>query len=171
MSSVCILQKVRNTDAGVRCCDTDATMFAIQSLNSSLYCDGTGYLHVYLCNYWEQNGTSIDKVSLSKMSYKLAVDVALLKLKRICKKWGNIYKVLNLAPVLDFFLFLWENNMTTRKFRDKGVCFILQLSGHTPSLREVRDGAQGKNEAESLRDAMNLFASLDHLPRGGTTHS
>lgn len=77
--------------------------------------------------------------------------------------------------------------MIINNLRKKGFLFSLQLSGHTPSPREVKTGTQGRNleagsDAESMEECCPLDCSpwltqpasytiQDHLSKGGTTHN
>lgn len=63
--------------------DSNTPESVTQFQKHSLHCDEAGYLLLYLHNYRKQNGTSIDKDRLSKLSYELVSDGAFLKLKVI----------------------------------------------------------------------------------------
>lgn len=66
-----------------------------------------------------------------------------------------------------------------KHFGEERVYFSSVLSGHRPSLREVRARSQGRNlEAETKAEAMEehqgcygcLFRAQDHMPMNNSTH-
>lgn len=58
-----------------------------------------------------------------------------------------------------------------KRFKEEGVYFVLQLSSHISSLREVRAGAQGRNLEAGVKAEARKSAAYWLAPRGaGPAH-
>lgn len=61
-----------------------------------------------------------------------------------------------------------------KQLEEKRMYFILQVSSHNPSLREVKAGLKSGTEAEltgHCQLACSSYSTHDHQPKGGTAHN